>query len=110
MNAYYNNYLINSVQNNSTYKPDAGITIGAFNSNGTISGYMSMRLGGYSIGKSMTQAQQLIHYKAVKRLMNRLGRDLQNTVAAEFKSKLFTFTGNKLFINYETRPQGLSSF
>ena len=110
LNAYYNNYLINTVQNNSTYKPNAGITIGAFNANGTITGYMSMRLGGYSIGKSMSQAQQLIHYNAVKRLMNRLGRDLQNTVASEFKSKLFTFTGNKLYINYETRPQGFLRF
>lgn len=110
VDAYYNNFLINTVQNNSTNKPDAGIIIGAFNNNGSVSGFMSMRLGGYSLGKSMTQSQQLIHYNAVKRLMNRLGRDQINSSAAEFRSKLFTFTGKKLYINYETRPQGFLQF
>lgn len=110
INAYYNNFLINTVQSNSTAKPDAAVAIGAFNNNGTVSGFLSMRLGGYSLGKSMTQAQQLIHYNAVKRLMNRLGRDQINSSAAEFRSKLFTYTGSKLFINYETRTQGYIQF
>lgn len=110
INAYYQNYLINTLQNNSVNKPDADIAIGAFNNNGTVSGFLSMRLGGYSIGKSMSQSQQLIHYNAVKRLMNRLGRDQINSAAAEIRSKLFTFTGRKLFINYETRPSGYLQF
>ena len=110
LNAYYNDLLINSFQLASSSKPNVEVTIGAFNNNGNITNYMSMRLGGYSIGRSFTQTQQLIHYNAVQRLMGRLGRNQPNTSVADFKSKLFTFTGNKLIINYETRPGGFLQF
>ena len=110
LNSYYNNFLINSVQNNSINKPEAPITIGAFNNNGTISGYMKMRLGGYSIGASLDASQQAIHYNAVMRLMNRLLRTSQISTSADFKSRLFTFTGKKLIINYRTYEDGYLQF
>jgi len=110
LNGYYNDVLVNSIPNNSLNKPNVPITIGAFNNNGVIGNYMSMRLGGYSIGKSLTQVQQLIHYNAVQRLMTRLGRSNIAVQAADFKSKLITFTGNKLIINYQTRPGGYLQF
>lgn len=110
LNSYYNNFLVNSVQNNSTIKPDAPITIGAFNNNGVVSGFMKMRLGGYSIGASLSASQQTIHYNAVTRLMNRLGRINQVSSIADFKSNLFTFTGKRLFINYKTQDEGFLQF
>ncbi|MCB0727654.1 MAG: hypothetical protein KDD00_09325 [Ignavibacteriae bacterium] len=110
LNSYYNNFLINTVQNNSIDKPDAPLLIGAFNNNGTVSGYMKMRLGGYSIGASLSASQQVIHYNAVKRLMGRLGRTDQVSVTADFKSKLFTFTGKNLIANFKTYEGGFLQF
>ena len=110
LNSYYNNFLINSVQNSSTNKPDVPIIIGAFNNNGNVSSYMKMRLGGYSIGASLSASQQIIHYNAVMRLMNRMERVNQVSTIADFKSKLFTFTGKNLFINYKTYNDGFLQF
>jgi hypothetical protein len=110
LNSYYNNFLINTVQSNSNLKPDVPLTIGAFNNNGNVSGYMKMRLGGYSIGASLSAAQQAIHYNAVVRLMNRLERVNQTSGIADFKSRLFTFTGKNLVINYRTYEEGFLQF
>jgi len=109
-NVYYRDYLINTVQMNSTNKPNKEIFIGAFNNNGTASNFMSSQLGGYSIGRSFTQQQAVIHYNAVQRLMNRLGRQTTSQSEIDFKSKLFNFTGNNLVINYETQQQGYLKF
>jgi hypothetical protein len=110
VNAYYkNNEVINS-QKNSTIKPNSKILIGAFNDNEIVKGYTSFRLGGYSIGKSFSSQQQLIHYNAVQRLMSKLGRKNNDAVSTEFKSKLFTFTGSNLVINYKTESQGSLQF
>jgi hypothetical protein len=108
--AFYNNTFINSLPNNSALKVSEPVIIGAFNNFGTVIHHLSMRLGGYSIGKSFTLAQQKVHYNAVQRLMNRLGRDQMYSNEPGFRSKLFTFTGNKLVINYETRPGGFLQF
>lgn len=110
MRSYYNDNQISTVANASLHKPNVGITIGAFNSNGTVGSFMSMRLGGYSIGRSFTDAEQRIHYNAVQRLMNRLGRNLLTGIASDIKSKLFTFTGSNLNINFKTGPQGFLKF
>ncbi|MEO8665141.1 MAG: hypothetical protein ABI462_06570 [Ignavibacteria bacterium] len=109
-NAYYQNNLLNTFQTNSLYRPNVGVTIGAFNDNGSVSGFLSMRLGGYSIGRSFNYSQELIHYNAVQRLMDRLGRKFLVGNEVDFRSKLFTFTGNKLNINFETRPEGFIQF
>ncbi|MEP7146910.1 MAG: hypothetical protein ABI792_07860 [bacterium] len=109
-NVYYRNNVLNTSPTSSSSKPSAGVTIGALNNNGVVNEFLSMRLGGYSIGKSFNIAQQLVHYNAVQRLMNRLGRKLLNGNEVDYKSKLFTFTGNKMIINYETRPGGYVQF
>jgi hypothetical protein len=108
---YLRDNLINTVQNfSSNFKPNIGITIGAFNNGGTISQFMAMRLGGYSIGKSLSPAQYRVHYDAVMRLMNRLGRTLQSATPPEIRSELFTFTGRNLHVNFKARPGGFIQF
>ncbi len=108
---YFRDNLISTVQNYSAnYKPNIGITIGAFNNSGNMSHYMTMRLGGYSIGKSLTPSQYAIHYNAVMRLMNSLGRTLPAATPPEIRSDLFTFTGRSLYANFKTRPGGFLQF
>ena len=110
VNAFYrDNQLLNS-QNSSVREPNMSIAIGAFNNTGVMSNYSALRLGGYSIGRSFSAPQQLVHYNAVIRLMSRLGRELPQGLQADFKSKLFTFTGNKLVINYQTGTNGSIAF
>lgn len=110
-NLYCRDKLMTTVQNYSgNYKPNIGITIGAFNNGGNMNQFMSMRLGGYSIGRSFTPAQFTAHYNAVNRLMQRLGRILQSNIYKEIRSELFTFTGNNLYANFRTRPGGYIKF
>ena len=110
-NFYLRDNLINTVQNYSAnYKPNTGIAIGAFNNGGSMSHFMTMRLGGYSIGLSFSPAQYRIHYDAVTRLMNRLGRTLQPVTPPEIRSELFTFTGRNLHANLKSRPGGFIQF
>lgn len=110
VNLYYRNNQLLNAQNSSVREPNMSITIGAFNNTGVISNYSALRLGGYSIGRSFSAPQQLVHYNAVIRLMSRLGRELPHGLQADFKSKLFTFTGNKLVINYQTSASGSIAF
>lgn len=72
------------------------IAIGAFNNTGVMSNYSALRLGGYSIGRSFSAPQQLVHYNAVIRLMSRLGRELPQGLQADFKSKLLLLQGINL--------------
>lgn len=108
--AYSNNNYTDIVTSNSSSKPNTGFTIGAFNNGGTIGNFTSIRTGGYSLGKSFTAAQQQIHFNAVQRLMSRLGRISEDDNSIDFKSKLFTFTGSNLVINYETPQDGYIKF
>lgn len=110
VNAYYRNNQLLNAQSNSVREPNMNVTIGAFNNTGVMSNYSALRLGGYSIGRSFSSPQQLVHYNAVIRLMSRLGRELPQGLQADFKSKLFTFTGNKLVINYQTGTNGSIAF
>lgn len=110
VNAYYRNNQLLNAQSSSVREPNMNVTIGAFNNTGVMSNYSALRLGGYSIGRSFSSPQQLVHYNAVIRLMSRLGRELPQGLQADFKSKLFTFTGNKLVINYQTGTNGSIAF
>lgn len=108
---YLRDNLVTSVQNYSAaFKPNIGFTIGAFNNGGSMNQFMSMRLGGYSLGKSFSLAQAVIHYNAVMRLMNKLGRNLNLSSSNEIRSVQFTFTGRYLYANYKTRPGGFLQF
>lgn len=107
---YYGDNLIYSGNSNSTSKANQEITIGAFNNFGTVTSFMSMQLGGYSIGKSFNVQELQIHYTAVQRLMSRLKRIDASGNEIDFKSKLFTFTGDKLVINYQTQTNGFLQF
>ncbi|MEO8447359.1 MAG: hypothetical protein ABI528_07685 [bacterium] len=107
---YYKDNIIASTQSNVTNKPVIEMYIGAFNNNGAALNFMTSRLGGYSIGRSFTLQQENIHYNAVQRLMNRLGRQTSAQNEIDFKSKLFNFTGNNLVINYEAHLQGYLKF
>ncbi len=110
VNAFYRNNQLLNAQNSSVREPNKNITIGAFNDNGGVTNFSALRLGGYSIGRSLSIPQQIVHYNAVIRLMSRLGRELPQGLQADFKSKLFTFTGNKLVVNYETGTNGSIEF
>ncbi|MBL8007540.1 MAG: hypothetical protein JNJ56_08415 [Ignavibacteria bacterium] len=107
---YYRDNLILSAQNNSTVEPNSEFTIGAFNNSGTVTGFTKFQLGGYSIGRSFSPAMQLVHYNAVQRLMLRLRREIPGDNTADFKSKLFTFTGSALSVNFKTRNEGRIQF
>ncbi len=108
---YFRDNLVSTVQNYAAnYKPNTGITVGAFNNSGSMSQYMTMRLGGYSIGKSFTPEQFTVHYNAVMRLMNKLGRSPSAAAPSEISSDLFTFTGRNLHVNFLTRPGGFLQF
>lgn len=109
-NVFYMDNQVNTVQHAYTRKPNIDFTIGAFNNNGLIRNHLSIRLGGYSIGKSFLGFQQQIHYNAVQRLMKRLGRELPGGMEADIKSNLFVFTGNKLNVNYKTKEGGIIRF
>jgi len=110
VNVYYRDNQLLNAQSSSVREPNMNVTIGAFNNTGVMSNYSALRLGGYSIGRSFSAPQQLVHYNAVIRLMSRLGRELPQGLQADFKSKLFTFTGNKLVINYQTGTNGNIAF
>ncbi|MBX7042448.1 MAG: hypothetical protein K1X85_06050 [Ignavibacteria bacterium] len=108
---YYRNNLLTTIQNYSAnYKPNIGFTVGAFNNGGTMNQFMNIRLGGYSIGKSLSPSQAAVHYNAVNRLMERLGRALTGTAVPEIRSELFTFNGSGLYANLRTRPGGFAQF
>jgi len=109
LDLYSRNNLISTVSNIYGYKANASITFGGISNAGFIQSHSKLQLGGYSVGKSLSTPQQLVHYIAVQRLMQRLGRDINNG-QADFKSKLFTFTGDKLVINYQTRNTGSLQF
>jgi hypothetical protein len=108
---YLRGNLLNTLQNfSANYKPNANLTIGAFNNGGTMDHFMSMRLGGYSIGRSFSPDQYAVHFNAVTRLMERLGRNLISTSPNDMRSELFTFTGSNLYANFRTRAGGFVQF
>lgn len=108
--AYYRDNQLFNVQINATYEPNIDVTIGAFNNSGNVINHTKFRLGGYSLGRGLSPAAQLIHYTAVQRLMQRLGREIPGDEDADFKSKLFTFTGSSMNVNYQTREGGSIKF
>lgn len=110
VNAYHNDSLINTFTNYSTSKPNTDIIIGGYKVNGEVKNKTSIRFGGYSIGKSFNEEQELIHFNAVQRLMNRLENPQFWGYQADFKSKQFTFTGKNMVINFETREGGILRF
>jgi len=103
---FYRDNQVNTIQHATSRKPNMNLLIGAFNNSGLVRNHISMRLGGYSLGKSMSTYQQQIHYNAVLRLMKRLGRNTDEDSESVIKSNLFVFTGNKLTVNYKTRDNG----
>ncbi|MBK8981214.1 MAG: hypothetical protein IPM38_02570 [Ignavibacteria bacterium] len=108
--SYYLLDQINTSQNYSTSKPDKEIYICAFNNNGNVTSYSTTRYSGYSIGKSFSDQARIVHYNAVQRLMSKLGRELPGSVQPEITSKLMTFTGKDLTVNYRTRGSGSIRF
>ncbi|HMS64284.1 MAG TPA: hypothetical protein PKD83_03420 [Ignavibacteria bacterium] len=110
LDLHYRDNLISTVSNTYGYKANASITFGGISNAGFVQSYSKLQLGGYSVGKSLSVPQQLIHYNAVQRLMQRLGRDISSDDAVDFKSKLFTFTGDKLVINYQSQNSGNIQF
>ncbi|MBS1518452.1 MAG: hypothetical protein JSS91_10240 [Bacteroidetes bacterium] len=105
--SYYSLNLINTSQVVSTAKPDKPINICAFNNNGVTDTYSTTRYGGYSFGNGFSDQARTVHYNAVQRLMARLKRMSTET---SVRTKLMTFTGKNLTVNYETRNNGSIRF
>lgn len=110
LDLYYRDNLITTVQNSYGYKANSDISFGGISNAGFVQNYSKLQIGGYSIGKTFTVPNQLIHYNAVKRLMSRLGRVIKKNSPTDFKSKLFTFTGDKLVVNYKSGTSGSIAF
>ncbi|MBK9331071.1 MAG: hypothetical protein IPM96_01400 [Ignavibacteria bacterium] len=108
--SYYLLDQVNASQIYSTSKPDKEIYICAFNNNGSATSYSTTRYSGYSIGKSFSDQARIVHYNAVQRLMSKLGRELPGSDQSEITSKLMTFTGKDLTVNYKTRGNGSIRF
>ncbi len=110
LNVYLDGSLINSFLNQSTSKPNTDIIIGAYRVDGNVNNPMSQRIGGYSVGKGFSPAQEQVHYTAVQRLMSRLENPSFWGYQPDFKSKLFTFTGRNMVVNYESTQNGSIRF
>jgi len=108
--SYYSLNQVGTSQVVTTSKPDKQIYICAFNNNGVTDTYSTTRYGGYSFGKSFSEQARVVHFNAVQRLMSRLGRKLPESIQTDLKSKLMTFTGKNLIVNYETRNNGNIKF